>query len=565
MTAQVEEERGLAAVRANFSDVWSNRNVRRVQLAFVGSEITDWAYAMALLVWAYQEGGAALVGTWAGVRALLAAFAGPLGGAVADRMSRRTFMLANNGVRLVLVVIIAAAIHFDLGVWAVLVPGTLLTMVAASFRPAQGGLLPSLVDSPKQLTSANATAEMVDSTAAFIGPAIAGVLLGLFGIVPVVLLGALGLLWSMLLVSGVHVPGIDAASLERADDDPQDAASESEASESHESFWTEMTGGFRAIFRDRDMVALSGLLAVNGLLAGVLMVLVVLVAAEMIGDPNAVGWLNAILGVATIGGGLVMLSLAGRVRLGRIMVLGVLGWCVPLVLLGIVPEIAVIVVVFVLIGLSDPMVNVGFGVIPPRLVPDRVLSRVFAAIESQFIAAAALGAFLTPVLISLLGLQGAVVALGVGGIVVTLLCALRMPHLDSRLVAPRGLDLLRQVSLFTPLTPSMVEQIAHKFEPVSVAAGDVIVREGEVSDLFYVIESGEVEVTQEGRVIRSETVGDVFGEIGLLRDVPRTATVTATTDVELLTLSREEFLALMAGERRVRLLTSDLATRRLSG
>ena len=563
MTAQVEEEaRGLAAVRANFRDVWANRNVRRLQLAFVGSEITDWAYAMALLVWAYQEGGAALVGTWAGVRALLAAVAGPLGGAIADRMSRRTFMLANDGVRLVLVLLIAAAIHLDLGVWAVLVPGTLLAMVAASFRPAQGGLLPSLVDSPKQLTAANATAEMVDSTAAFIGPAIAGALLGLFGIVPVVLLGALGLLWSLLLVSGVRVDREAEIHGDDADADTDDAQAEGEKAES---FWTEVTGGFRTIFRDRDMVALSGLLAVNGLLAGVLMVLVVLVAAEMIGDPNAVGWLNAVLGVATITGGLVMLALAGRVRLGRIMVLGVLGWCIPLVLLGLVPEIVVIVAVFALIGLCDPMVNVGFGVIPARLVPDRVLSRVFAAIESQFIAAAALGAFITPVLISLMGLQGAVVALGVAGIVVALACATRMPHLDSRLVAPRGLDLLREVPLFTPLTPSMVEQMAHKFEPRSALAGEVIVREGDVSDHFYVIESGEVEVTQEGRVIRTETVGDVFGEIGLLRDVPRTATVTALTDTELLTLSREEFLALMAGERRVRLLTADLATRRLSG
>ncbi|MCA1780836.1 MAG: MFS transporter [Dermatophilaceae bacterium] len=570
MTAQAEEGvSGLAAVRANFRDVWANRNVRRVQLAFVGSEITDWAYGLALLVWAYQEGGAALVGAWAGVRLLLAAFAGPIGGAIADRMSRRTFMLVNNGIRLGLVFITASAIHFDLGIWTVLVPGTLFTMVGASFRPAQGGLLPSLVDSPKQLTAANATAEIVDSTAMFVGPAIAGLLLGLFGIVPVVLFNALGFIWSMLLVAGVRVEreaepvdGSEGAGAEQAGPDRDEDRDEDQ---DKESLWVEVTGGFRTIFRDRDLVALCGLLAVNGILAGVLMVVVVLVAAEMIGDPAAVGWLNAILGAATVAGGLFMLGAAGRVRMGRLMVIGVLGWCVPLVVLGLAPEIIVIIVVFVLIGLSDPMVNVGFGAIPPRLVPDRVLSRVFAAIESLFIAAAALGAFTTPLLISAIGLQGTVVALGVGGIVVTLVCAIRMPHLDSRLVAPRGLELLRQVALFKPLTPSMVEQMAHKFEPRSAAAGEVIVREGEVSDLFYVVESGEVEVTQDGRVIRTETVGDVFGEIGLLRDVPRTATVTAVTDTELLTLAREEFLALLAGERRVRALTSDLATRRLSG
>jgi CRP-like cAMP-binding protein len=138
-----------------------------------------------------------------------------------------------------------------------------------------------------------------------------------------------------------------------------------------------------------------------------------------------------------------------------------------------------------------------------------------------------------------------------------------MPHLDARLVPPRGLGLLRDVSLFSPLTPSMLEQVAHRLEAVSAHAGDVLVAEGGVSDRFYVIESGEVEVTRQGRVLRAEGAGEVFGEIGLLRDLPRTATVTATTDVELLTLSREEFLALLAGEHRIRGLAHELATRRL--
>lgn len=562
MTTDGDEPRGLAALRDNVRHVWVNRNVRRIQLAFAGSEIGEWAYAMALLVWAYQEGGAALVGVWAGTRALLAAFAGPIGGAIADRIPRRTFMIINNAIRLTLVLVTAAAIHLDLSIWAVLIPGTLLIMVGASFRSAQGGLLPSLVDSPKQLTSANATAEIIDSTAVFIGPALAGLLLGVFGIVPVVLLNALGFLVSLILVSGVRVARETDLT---ADAEAEDVEGEPEVDEDKESLWVEVTGGFRTIFRDRDLLAVSGLLAVNGVLAGVLNVLIVLVAAEMIGDPSAVGWLMAIMGGATIVGSMVMLAQAGRARLGRLMAIGVLGWCVPLVVLGLVPELVVIVAAFVVIGLSDPMVNVAFGTIPPRLVPDRVLSRVFAAIESQFIASAALGAFITPLLVTLMGLQTTVVALGVAGTVLTGICALRMPHLDARLVAPRGLELLRSVSLFTPLPPTMLEQIAHKFEPRPAAAGEVIVREGEVSDRFYVIESGEVEVTQDGRVIRTEAAGDVFGEIGLLRDVPRTATVTAVTDTELLTLSREEFVALMAGERRVRTLASDLATRRLSG
>lgn len=552
-TTQSPGASGLALLKENTVTVWHNRDVRRLQLAFVGSEIGSWAYAMAIMVWAYNEGGAALVGTWAGVRAILGAVAAPIGGAIADRWSRRAYMLAVDATCLVLVLFTAAAIALDLGMWPVLVPATMSSIAGLTFRPAQAGLLPRLVENPKQLTSANATAEIIDSTAQWVGPAIAGILLGLVGIVPVVLLQAVGFLWSLFLVSRV---GSD-----RRVRNPQD--SDAGGSDDEEPFLKEAAGGFRAILADRDLIALTGLLMVNGILAGVLMVLVVLVAAEMLGDPNAVGMLSAVLGVATFVGGFVILALAGRLRLARLVVIGVLGWCIPLMVLGLVPGLLMVILAFIVIGLCDPLVNVGFGTIPPRLVPDRLLSRVFAAIESMFIAAAALGAFITPVLVSWLELQGALLALGLVGLVVTLACAVRLPHLDKRLAEPRGLDILARSPLFEPLSPAVREQIAHKLEPVTGAVGEVILSKGGVSDRFYLIESGEVRVSDDGVVLRTEGAGEVFGEIGLLRDVPRTATVAALTDVSLLTLSRDDFLSLVADEDAVRSVAADLAARRL--
>ena len=547
--------RGLALLKENVATSWNNGDVRRLQLAFVGSEIGNWAYAMAIMVWAYNEGGATLVGTWAGIRSLLGAVAAPLGGAIADRWSRRAYMLAVNAVCFVLVLCTAAAIALDLGMWAVLVPATLSSIVGVTFRPAQAGLLPRLVENPRQLTSANATAEIIDSTAQWVGPAIAGILLGLVGVVPVVLLQGIGFLWSLLLVSRVRSDRAPLAESDGAADDEADGEGP---------FLREAAGGFRAILADRDMLALTGLLAVNGILAGVLMVLIVLLAADMVGDPNSVGMLSAVLGIATFVGGFVMLALAGRVRLGRLVVVGVLGWCIPLVIMGLIPELLIVVVLaLVVIGLCDPLVNVGFGTIPPRLVPDRLLSRVFAALESMFIAAASLGAFITPALVSWLGLEGALIALGLAGTVIALICAVRIPRLDRRLAEPRGLDLLARSSIFEPLSPVVRERIAHQLTPVTAAAGEVVLSKGEVSDRFYLIESGEVEVTDDGVVLRTESSGDVFGEIGLLRDVTRTATVTALTDVSLLTLSREDFLDLVAGEDAVRSVAADLASRRL--
>lgn len=575
MSETVDARRGLALFQENVATVWTSRNVRRIQLAYLGSALCQWAYAMAIMVWAYHEGGAALVGAWAGVRFLLTALLQPIGGTIADRMSRRDYMLAVNALCVVFVGLAAGAIFFDLNLWAVLVPATLASIVGATFRPAQAGLLPQLVESPKQLTSANATAEIIESTAQFVGPAIAGLLLGVVGVVPVALLNVLGLVWSLVLVAGVarDRPGerADAEGGEQASPDADNAGEqpgrelgEGEPAEKT-SFLAEAAGGFVAIAKDRDLLALTGLIAVNGILAGVVNVLIVVVAAHMLGDANQVGLLNAVLGAATFIGGFLILGVAGRVRLGRLMVIGVLGWCVPLLVLGVAPEAAVVFVAFVVIGVCDPMINVGFGTIPPRLVPNRVLSRVFAALESMLIGAAALGAFLTPILIGWLGLGAALIAMGTVGTVFAILCAIRIPHLDARLAPPRGLSLLEKVDLFRPLAPATLDRIAHKLEPVSVPADYVVVAEGGVSDRFYLVESGTVEVTKEGRPLRTEGVGDVFGEIGLLRDVPRTATVRATTPTVLLTLGRDDFLDLVSSDVGVLGNVQDLATRRLVG
>ena len=129
----------------------------------------------------------------------------------------------------------------------------------------------------------------------------------------------------------------------------------------------------------------------------------------------------------------------------------------------------------------------------------------------------------------------------------------------------RACAMASRLPLFAPLDPSIREAIAHALIPVSVPAGQVIIREGDVSDTFYVIERGVVVVTADGRELRREEDGEFFGEIGLLLDVPRTATVAAVTEVELLTLSREEFLSAMSGDPGLRGRAHDVATVRLAG
>src|SRR5690606_17497412 len=132
---------GLGAAKANLTSAWRNPDVRLVQLSDLGSEIAKWSYVLALLIWAYDVGGAALVGAWAGVRLLFGALSGPIGGAIADRGSRRTFLVVSNAIRIPLVAFTAVMIFFDVWILDELIPRTLLTILVVYFRIATYDLL----------------------------------------------------------------------------------------------------------------------------------------------------------------------------------------------------------------------------------------------------------------------------------------------------------------------------------------------------------------------------------------------------------------------------------------
>jgi len=106
--------------------------------------------------------------------------------------------------------------------------------------------------------------------------------------------------------------------------------------------------------------------------------------------------------------------------------------------------------------------------------------------------------------------------------------------------------------LFSALAVPIVERIAANLIPVGAAPGTAIIREGESGDRFYIVDEGEVEVSIGGRVVRRQGPGEFFGEIALLRDVPRTATVMAVTDVALFALERWLFLEVLTGHPQVR-------------
>jgi CRP-like cAMP-binding protein len=122
-----------------------------------------------------------------------------------------------------------------------------------------------------------------------------------------------------------------------------------------------------------------------------------------------------------------------------------------------------------------------------------------------------------------------------------------LARLDARPADPRRLELLQAIPIFSPLSPPVLERLAARLTPVHAAEGEEIVRAGDHGDRFYVVDDGAVEVVLDGRPPKREAAGSYFGEIALLRDVPRTATVRAATDVDLYALDRDDFLPAVTG------------------
>jgi MFS family permease len=521
----------LGESAAAFAEVFRNPGLRRVQLAWAGSVAGDWAYAVALAVYAYGAGGAAAVGLVGLIRFVPAAVAAPFAGIIADRFRRERVMLAADLVRAVALAAAAVAVFADAPPALVYVLAAVVSVVAMAFRPAQAAVLPSLARSPDELTAANVASTTIESVGSFAGPALGGFLLAATdaGVVFAVTAGTF--LWSAALVSRISTKARE----------PRPAAGPG--------LLAEATAGFRAITSDSRLRVLTLLFSAQTLVAGALNVLIVVLALELldVGDAG-VGWLNAAVGAGGIAGAALALALVGRRRLAGDFGLGLILWGAPIALIAVFPDLVPALVLLAVVGVGNTIADIAGLTLLQRAIPDEVLARAFGVLESLWVGTIGLGAVLVPPLIAALGERGALLATGALLPVLAALYWRRLAAIDKEAPpATRELALLRAIPLFAPLPVPTIEHLARSLVPVRVEAGQAVLRQGEAGDRFFVIGSGRATITADGRSLRTLEAGDHFGEIALLRDVPRTASVTAQTELELYALERDEFVAAVTG------------------
>jgi MFS family permease len=512
-------------------EVYGNRGLRRLQLAWAGSIIGTWAFSVALAVYAYRHGGASAVGLVVLIRWLPAAFSSPFMGILGDRYPRVLVMMGSDLLRAAAFGGMTACVLLDAppGVVYALVGTT--SVISTAFRPAQAALLPALARTPEELTAANVSSSTLESLGFCAGPALGGVLLAVSNTWVVFAATAGTFVWSALLLAG----------LLRTDEPPLIHEPRSLVQEGVE--------GFRAIARDRRLQLVIGLFSAQTLVNGAMGVLITVSALQLLDIGAAgVGYLNSAVGIGGLIGAVFSLMLVGRRRLAGMFGLAVAGTGGPMIFIAPHPSTEIALVAFALIGVSNILEDVAGFTILQRTTPGEVLSRVFGVVHSLFFATVAAGAILAPGLVHLIGVRWSLVA--VGSVLPVLALATRVPLVrldDAAVDRGRQLELLQAIPIFSPLSPPVLEGLAARLEPVHVAAGEEIVRQGDPGDRFYIVAAGEVEVAIDGQAQATQGPGDHFGEIALLRDVPRTATVAARTDAELFALERDDFLAAVTG------------------
>jgi MFS family permease len=514
-----------------YGGVLRNADLRRLELAWTASNLASRASAIAVAVYAYQVDGLAAVGIVAFVRLVAAGAASPWLSVLADRRPRRDVLIGSDLARVLLLGAMAMLVAADAASLAVYALAVLAAVAEPVFRSAQVAFTPSLVKTPGELTAANVLASGVESVGLFAGPALGALLLVVAGTETVLAATAALTLVSALLVLRIGARGMPGA--------------EESARRAHT-----VLAGWRAIGAEPGLRVVIALFSVQTFVAGMLNVLVVVLAIEVLDLGTAgVGWLDGTIGIGATLGILLVAGIAGQRGLARFFALGLVLWSLPLALVAAWPEPALAFLLMAVLGVGNTLVDVTGVTLMQRGADDAVLGRVFGAFEALVLVSMALGSLATPLLVSLAGTREATLIAGL--LLPLVLVPLWRPlaAIDAAASPPtERVDLLRAIPIFEPLGAPELERLAKALIELQFESGSRVVVEGERGDDFYVIADGRAAVEAGGSEVGALEAGDFFGEIALLRDVPRTATVRALTPLRVLALERDIFLATVTGD-----------------
>jgi len=503
--------------------------LRRVEIGVACFALAESATWLAMLVFAFERGGTREAGTIAVMSLVCAVIVAPFAAYSGDRFpANRALTL---GFICQALTMGASAMGMSSGNAVAAYGGVIAVAGAVTFtRPTVASLLPTVTHTPKDLVAANAVMNLVANGGIFVAPLLAAVLLTIQG--PALVFGVCGGLTAVaaLLSAGVAVQQVTrtmtAATLR-----------------------TRVLGGIDALAHEPTLRVLVIIMSLSAFFTGVIDVLVVTVAEERFADRINVGILAAAVGLGAVIGVLFTSWSIGRYSLARLETVGVLAMVVPMVVVVSSGDPVVVVLALGCAGVGQSAILVAGSVALQRWAPDDVLARIFGIHESSQMLAMALGATAFTTLAQRASLTTTVVIIGAAVFLVAGLSISRLMATGAD-VPPPAADLIERLHadpIFAPLDVRAMERLAKDAERRTAPAGESVIVQGAVGDRYFLVVTGSLLVSVNAQPVGPIGPGAAFGEIALLRDVPRTATIVATEESELISIARESFLEAVTG------------------
>lgn len=537
----------LTAETAAIRSILANADMLRLLLAWLAANATTYSFLVVSLVVAYDAGGALAVGLMGVVRYVPPTFIAPLAGIPTARWPTHRVLLGVIGARLGVLVATILVLAAGGPIWLVFALVALEASCSALTRPLHMSLLPWLARTPGELVASNISSSAAEALGTLIGPAIAGILLATTDPVGATSATAVMIAVAVVAVLAVRVPSIPSR---------RSAAPVRQG----------ITAGLRAFTGIPVVRIVLTHAALQTGVRGMLTVLIVVVAIDRLGlgEPG-VGTLNAAIGAGGFAGAVVSLSLTSRSRFASTYSISLALWGLPIAVLGIVADPVVAIGMLAIVGMSNAIFDVTAFTLLQRASPNDQRVAVMGTLDSLAAGSTALGGLLASALMGAFGIQ---VALLVTGAILPVAAAVGLLPLraaEGRLdVHETEAQVLRADPLLGLLSLSIVEELVGAMRRVAFQPGDSLIREGERGNQYLMVTDGTVSVSRGGQVLRQLGPGSGVGEISLLRNVPRTATVTAVGQVEAYALDCDVFLGAVTGHSPARLAADAIVDDRLA-
>jgi MFS family permease len=578
------EDEGFMGAIATYRGLLSNRPLVRLLAGEFVSGIGDWLYLVALLVIVYREsdGDPVLLGIIGGARIIPYIVLSVPAGMVADRFDRKMILLSTDIVRGVIMVVLALLVMADGPLLLIVGLAIFATCFSSFFHPAIGAYMPMLARNERELGPANSAFATLGEISFILGPAVSGIIIATADLEWAFIINAVTFGFVALMLLGLpsgrpgETPGADLARRQAEAGEPVAApvadptgvlASTGEAESAATTTGSPGAGDEPAAKERPEKVPLmtalrpvmrpfAGLVVLDlvaGFMFGGISVLTVILAVGRLGEPEAAtGFLNAAIGVGGVIGAVASGAIVLRANLAPPLFVGAAVLGVGFLILAVAEVLSLSLVSMAVIAGGALLAGVVGETVFQRVVPDSIRGRALGIWMTLSTLMYAAGAFLTPILVTELGFW--VLAVGGFAIIAAGVVAVVLVGPDLRRAPDAGVETLRRVSrlpLFAGVPPAALEATANRLIQVPVTAGEVVIRQGEPADRFFIIESGQFAVDQhdaatgETRRLRVMGPDDVFGELGLMHHAPRSATITAETDGHLLALEGTDFLELL--------------------